>query len=99
MTGNWGTFAGESGLAMNAAVRLAKNVQLNGGVAYGLNEDIAGGRVGVRVGWYGADRSSPGRWAAGKFRLWHEADFGGLGAWLRFLTVNPTPTERKVSNL
>ena len=31
MSGNWGTFEGENGLAMNAAVRLAKNVQLNGG--------------------------------------------------------------------
>lgn len=51
MTGNWGTFQGENGMAVNAAMRLAKNVQLNGGVAYGLNEDLAGGRVGVRVGW------------------------------------------------
>jgi autotransporter adhesin len=51
MSGNWGTYEGENGLAMNAAVRLAKNVQLNGGVAWGLNNDTAGGRVGVRVGW------------------------------------------------
>ena len=51
MTGNWGTFEGENGLAVNAAVRLAKNVQLNGGVTYGLNENLAGGRVGVQVGW------------------------------------------------
>ena len=50
MSGNWGTFEGENGLAMNAALRLAKNVQLNGGVAWGLDQDIAGGRVGVRVG-------------------------------------------------
>jgi len=51
MTGNWGTFQGENGLAVDAALRLATNVQLNGGVALGLDEDIAGGRVGVRVGW------------------------------------------------
>ena len=51
LMGNWGTFEGENGLAMNAAMRLAKNVQLNGGVAWGLNENLAGGRVGVRVGW------------------------------------------------
>jgi len=51
MSGNWGTFEGENGLAVNAAVRLAKNVQLNGGVAWGLDQDIAGGRLGVRVGW------------------------------------------------
>jgi autotransporter adhesin len=51
MTGNWGTFEGENGLAMNAALRLSSNVQLNGGVGWGLDEDLAGGRVGVRVGW------------------------------------------------
>ncbi len=51
MTGNWGTFEGQNGLAMNAAFRLASHVQLNGGVAYGVGEDLAGGRVGVRVGW------------------------------------------------
>jgi len=50
-SGNWGTFEGENGLAMNAALRLPTNVQLNGVVAWGLGEDIAGGRVGVRVGW------------------------------------------------
>ena len=43
--------AGYQAVAMNAAMRLATNVQLNGGVAWGLNEDVAGGRVGVRVGW------------------------------------------------
>ena len=41
----------QADVAMNAAMRLATNVQLNGGVAWGLNEDVAGGRVGVRVGW------------------------------------------------
>ena len=51
MSANWGTFEGENGLALNATLRLAANVQLNGGVAYGLNEDLAGGRAGVRVGW------------------------------------------------
>jgi autotransporter adhesin len=51
MSGNWGTFEGENGLAMNAAFRLGKNTQLNGGVAWGLGENLAGGRLGVRVGW------------------------------------------------
>jgi hypothetical protein len=51
MSGNWGTYEGENGLAVNAALRLASNVQLNGGVAWGLNENLAGGRLGVRVGW------------------------------------------------
>jgi hypothetical protein len=51
MIGNWGTFEGQNGMALNGAVRLSANMQLNGGVAYGVNEDIAGGRVGVRYGW------------------------------------------------
>lgn len=51
MTANWGTFEGENGLAAGAAVRLSYHLQLNGGVAWGLDESIAGGRVGVRVGW------------------------------------------------
>lgn len=51
MTANWGTFEGENGLALNATLRIANNVQLNGGVAYGLNEELAGGRAGLRVGW------------------------------------------------
>jgi hypothetical protein len=45
MTGNWGTFEGENGLAMNAALRLSSNVQLNGGVGWGVAEDLAGGRA------------------------------------------------------
>jgi hypothetical protein len=51
VTGNWGTFQGQNGLALNAAMRLTGNVQLNGGVAYAPNQSIAGGRVGLRLGW------------------------------------------------
>jgi hypothetical protein len=51
VTMNWGTFQSANGLALNAAVRLAPNVQLNGGIGYGANENLAGGRVGLRVGW------------------------------------------------
>ncbi len=50
-TSNWGTFQGENGVAADAAIRVASNVQLNGAVAVGLGENIAGGRVGLRVGW------------------------------------------------
>jgi hypothetical protein len=50
-TMNWGTFQGANGLALNAAVRVGPNVQVNGGVGYGPDERIAGGRVGLRVGW------------------------------------------------
>ena len=51
MTMNWGNFQSANGLALNAAVRIGNNVQLNGGVGYGPNESLVGGRVGVRVGW------------------------------------------------
>ena len=48
---NWGTFQGGNGLAVNAAMRVSNNMQLNGGVAYGPEGGVAGGRVGLRVGW------------------------------------------------
>ena len=54
---NWGTFQSANGLALNAAVRLDNNVQLNGGVGYGADENLVGGRVGIAprmvepVGW------------------------------------------------
>ena len=50
-TMNLGTFLGGNGLAVNAAFRLTNNMQLAGGVAYGLEGNVAGGRVGLRVGW------------------------------------------------
>ena len=50
-TMNWGTFQSAHGLALNAAYRLHSNIQINGGIAYGANERIAGGRAGIRVGW------------------------------------------------
>jgi autotransporter adhesin len=48
---NVGTYEGSQGFAINAAWRVAENVQFNGGVAYGPNENIVGGRAGLRVGW------------------------------------------------
>jgi hypothetical protein len=48
---NWGTFEGANGVALNAAVRLDNHVQINGGFAYGPDQRIGGGRVGLRVGW------------------------------------------------
>ena len=51
-TMNWGTFQGGNGLAINGAFRVTNNMQLAGGVAYGLDgNNIAGGRVGLRFGW------------------------------------------------
>ena len=44
-------FEGANGVALNAAVRLDNHVQINGGFAYGPDQRIGGGRVGLRVGW------------------------------------------------
>jgi hypothetical protein len=35
----------------NAAVRLDNHVQFNAGVGYGANQNLVGGRVGLRFGW------------------------------------------------
>ena len=51
MTANFGTFEGAQGLAINAAMRLTDSMQLTGGIGYGPNENIAGGRIGLRIGW------------------------------------------------
>jgi len=51
MTMNYGTFERANGLAFNAALRLNRNMQFNGGIGYGPDEKVAGGRVGLRVGW------------------------------------------------
>ncbi len=51
VTMNWGNFQSANGLAFNAAVRLDNHVQLNAGVGYGANQNLVGGRVGVRYGW------------------------------------------------
>jgi hypothetical protein len=48
---HWGGYEGKSGVSVGAAVKLDSNVQLNGGVAYGVNDGSVGGRAGVRVGW------------------------------------------------
>ena len=51
MTMNYGTFQGQSGMAITAAYRLANNMQLAGGIGYGPNEGLVGGRVGLRFAW------------------------------------------------
>jgi hypothetical protein len=51
LTANWGQFEGAHGLAAGFAVRLDQNLQLNGGIAYGPNENTVGTRAGIRIGW------------------------------------------------
>ena len=50
-TTNWGTFQGENGAALSGAVRIYRNVQLQGSFAYGLRENMAGGHAGLRFGF------------------------------------------------
>ena len=50
-TMNWGTFQGGNGARDQRRIPVSNNVQLEGGVAYGPEGNIAGGRVGLRVGW------------------------------------------------
>ena len=38
-------------LALNAAMRIDNHMQLNAGIGYGANENLVGGRVGLRIGW------------------------------------------------
>jgi hypothetical protein len=51
LSGNWGGYEGKNGVSVGGALKLGSNVQLNGGVAYGVNEGTVGGRAGVSVGW------------------------------------------------
>jgi len=48
---NWGTFESENGAALNAAVRLYRNVQLQAGFAYGFRANTPGGHAGLRFGF------------------------------------------------
>jgi hypothetical protein len=50
-TMNYGNFQGQNGVAINGAVRLNDNFQLTGGVGFAANQNIAGARAGLRVGW------------------------------------------------
>ena len=48
---NWGTFQGENGGALSGAVRIYRNVQLQGSFAYGFRENMAGRHAGLRFGF------------------------------------------------
>ena len=50
---NYGTFAGQSAVAMTALARLSDNVVLSGSASYGVRTDVNqfGGRVGVQMAW------------------------------------------------
>jgi hypothetical protein len=50
-TTTWGTFQGENGAALSGAVRIYRNVQLQGSFAYGFRENMAGGHAGLRFGF------------------------------------------------
>jgi hypothetical protein len=48
---NWGTFEGENGAALSGAVRIYRNVQLQGSFAYGFRANTPGGHAGLRFGF------------------------------------------------
>ena len=48
---NWSNFQSANGLALNAAARVSNNVQVNAGLGYGANQNLVGGRGGLRGGW------------------------------------------------
>ena len=48
---NYGTFSGKGGVALNAAVRLTDNAQFTGGIGYGMDGNMVGGRAGLRLGF------------------------------------------------
>jgi hypothetical protein len=51
VSGNFGTFEGQSALAASAAIRLSHDWQINAGVGFGTNQGTVGGRVGVVGQW------------------------------------------------
>ncbi|HWX55008.1 MAG TPA: hypothetical protein VN176_10510, partial [Verrucomicrobiae bacterium] len=51
LSANWGTFQGENGGAMSGAIRIFKDMQLNGAWAYGFRENMSGGRAGLSYQW------------------------------------------------
>ncbi|RUX23481.1 hypothetical protein EOA23_23675 [Mesorhizobium sp. M2A.F.Ca.ET.042.01.1.1] len=48
---NWGTFEGANAFALSAGARLGSQLQLNGGIAFDPNRNMAGGRLGLRMSW------------------------------------------------
>jgi hypothetical protein len=51
LTVNYGTYQGAHGVALGGALRISDKLQANGGIAYGPDGNLAGGRAGLRIGW------------------------------------------------
>lgn len=51
LSANWGTFGGENGVAIGAAVRISNHVSFNAGFASSVEGGQSGARAGIRVGW------------------------------------------------
>ena len=47
--GAWGNFDGYNGLAAQTYIRLSDDVILNGGISFGLEEELVGTRVGIGI--------------------------------------------------
>ena len=48
---NYGTFAGQSALALSSAARLTDNLVVSGSLGYGVDENQLGGRLGMQIAW------------------------------------------------
>jgi trimeric autotransporter adhesin len=50
---NYGTFAGQSAVAMTALARVSDNIVLSGSASYGMRSDANefGGRMGMQIAW------------------------------------------------
>jgi len=48
---NYGTFGGMSALALSSHARIDDNVVVSGGISYGVDQNLVGGRVGMQFAW------------------------------------------------
>jgi autotransporter adhesin len=48
---NYGTFAGTSAIALSSHLRVSENAVVSGGLSYGVDQNLFGGRAGVQFAW------------------------------------------------
>ena len=48
---NYGTFGGMSAVALSSHVRVDDNAVVSGGISYGVEQNLVGGRVGMQFAW------------------------------------------------
>ena len=48
---NYGTFGGTGALALSSHARIDDNTVVSGGISYGVDQNLVGGRVGMQFAW------------------------------------------------